>query len=109
MQDVVHLLLPSPHQEQEIKTFIIFAFFMKALYLLHIVFVQSSVDVFFLDWERPHATPSWPRDAGSAAGESTTAVSIWRSYFVANEWSELQCHRRVSLPMQLLALLLLLK
>ncbi|KAK8783574.1 hypothetical protein V5799_010063 [Amblyomma americanum] len=139
-QDVVHMLLPSPHQERDIKLYIIFAFVMKTFYLLHVVFLQSSADIFFLDWERPHAMARIPRpgrkdtsrlsvagdasqatgssDAGSSisvaadlkgGGESGTAVSIWRSYFVANEWCELQCHRRVSLSLQLLALLLLLK
>ncbi|XP_065281384.1 meckelin isoform X1 [Dermacentor albipictus] len=141
LQDVVHMLLPSPHQENSIELYIIFAFVMKTLYLLHVVFLQSSADIFFLDWERPHATSGIPRpgrreaprlsvagDGSQAAGlgdassnsssvvvadhkggESATAVSIWRSYFVANEWCELQCHRRVSLSLQLLTLLLLLK
>lgn len=112
------------------------------------VSLQSSVDVFFLDWERPHATlprsqvplPKIHRDApsrvsiaeeggaspsqsagtgetGSVAngnskaqpGSTVSTVSIWRTYFVANEWCELQCHRRVALPTQLLVLLFMLK
>ncbi|XP_075734483.1 meckelin [Rhipicephalus microplus] len=141
LQDVVHMLLPSPHQEKDIELYIVFAFVMKTLYLLHVVFLQSSADIFFLDWERPHGASQIPRlprkeaprlslagDGSQVAGlgetssqsssvvvtdhkgdESATAVSIWRSYFVANEWCELQCHRRVSLSLQLLALLLLLK
>ncbi|XP_077542856.1 meckelin isoform X2 [Haemaphysalis longicornis] len=85
LQDVVHLLLPSPQQEKEIMLYIIFAFIMKV-------------------------PPSGDTGSGeSGKSESGSAVSVWRSYFVANEWCELQCHRRVSLSVQLLALLLLLK
>ncbi|XP_064467172.1 meckelin-like isoform X2 [Ornithodoros turicata] len=142
-QDVVHLFLPTMEQERTINTYIIFAFLMKTLQLIHSIAMQSSVDIFFLDWERPHVAAK-PRhhgglrlmraarkeasklgsddgsqvgggdlgDNGSSAkstGVDTPTVTIWRSYFIANEWCELQTYRRISLPLQLLFILFFLK
>jgi hypothetical protein len=36
-------------------------------------------------------------------------VSVWRSYFVANEYSEIQTFRRINVTLQLIFVLLLLK
>ena len=37
------------------------------------------------------------------------SVSVWRSYLVANEYSELQAFRRINLTFQLIFVLFLLK
>lgn len=44
---------------------------------LGIIGIQSTTDIFLIDWERPQNT-----------GDGK--VSIWRTYFIANEWNEIQ-------------------
>lgn len=44
-----------------------------------------SVDVFFLDWEKPRRVL-----AKGGGREEAAPVSCWRTLLVANEWNELQ-------------------
>lgn len=133
-QDVVHLLLPVPDQEKFLSVYISIAFVMKALHVIHILVVQCTADVFFIDWERPRikaSASSRPsaktsesaasNSGGKAGNESNSklisdkipaeapAVSIWRTYFVANEWAEIQSLRKISLSLQLFGTLFFLK
>lgn len=114
-----------------------------------LVYEQCTVDLFFVDWEKPRAalvqgaaaaeagvaadvvasrTPQASSQGAAAAasagggaagapGATATAddraakfppVSVWRTLFMANEWSELATTRRVSVPLTfaLLALVL---
>lgn len=57
---------------------------------------QCTVDIFLLDWENPK--PS-----------TDDMVSVWRMYFVANEWNELQVTRKSSPSVQIIASLLILE
>ena len=47
------------------------------------------MDIFFVDWERP-------KSKGSAGDGGEAPVSIWRSYFAANEWNEIQTLRKIN-------------
>lgn len=63
-----------------------------------------KIDIFLIDWERPKAT------SGINSTEiQLQPVSIWRTYFVANEWNEIQTKRKTSLLLQMLITVLLLK
>lgn len=66
--------------------------------VINMVWRQMTVDIFLIDWERPRATK-----------DNNQPVSIWRTYFVANEWNEIQSHRRTSLTIQLICTVLLIK
>ena len=71
---------------------------------------QVSVDIFFIDWERPRARSSVMQPRSQTLPENTEQpVSIWRTYFVANEWNEIQAKRRISLTFQLIVTVFLLK
>ena len=65
---------------------------------------QSRIDLFFIDWERP---PGKVIPLGSSAGScaSEAPVSIWRTYFVANEWNEIQTVRQINPIFQYFAVL----
>lgn len=65
----------------------------------NILWMQTKVDLFFMDWERPKITP--PPPPGSPQVQPNL-VSIWRTYLVANEWNEIQATRRTSIAVQLL-------
>ena len=58
---------------------------------------QCNVDMFLIDWESPK--PS----------SKENVVSVWRRYFVANEWNELQELRRSSVSLQIIFVLFILK
>ena len=92
-----------------------------------LVVSQISVDIFLLDWERPHPVSSGgERPSGVATTTKTTAsgvshghgnteatkemaVSVWRTYLVANEWNELQTLRKTHLALQVVIVVLILR
>ena len=58
----------------------------------YIMWFQCSTDIFFIDWEKPKGRMV-SIDSSKMAPESSlkaAPVSIWRTYFVANEWNEIQ-------------------
>ena len=59
--------------------------------------------MFFLDWEKPRTTTT-------AGGKNTsTPVSAWRQFFIANEWNKIQSKRLTSRPLTLLFMILFLE
>ncbi|XP_063055866.1 meckelin [Engraulis encrasicolus] len=108
-QQFVSVLLPLPEQEERFKTYVSCAFGLKTVQFLHKLVQQLSVDVFFIDWERPRSKALKPAE-GTGEGRSGAApVSIWRTYFVANEWNEIQTMRKISPTFQVLSVLFLLE
>lgn len=71
--------------------------------VVRLIYVQMKIDIFLIDWERPRAT------GGFNTNEIQQPVSIWRTYFVANEWNEVQTKRKTSLLIQMLLTILILK
>uniref|UniRef100_A0A673A193 Transmembrane protein 67 n=1 Tax=Sphaeramia orbicularis TaxID=375764 RepID=A0A673A193_9TELE len=103
-QQFVYVLLPLPAQEEQFVTYIGCAFALKAVQFLHKLTLQLSVDVFLIDWERPRNK--------ATTGEmkhDPSPVSIWRTYFVANEWNEIQTIRKISPTFQIMAVLFFLE
>ncbi len=86
---------------------------MQVIDMVHLLVTQLSVDIFLVDWERPHAvSPSAGSGGGGGGGGEPTkelAVSVWRTYLVANEWNELQTRRKTSLAVQILTVIFILK
>jgi meckelin len=52
-QSVIHTLLLTSDQERLLIVYIIIAFFLKLLHLIHELLVIGTIDIFFIDWERP--------------------------------------------------------
>ena len=52
-QNLAYVFLPLANQENIFSLFIIIGFVLKLLDVLYLIFVQSSYDIFFIDWERP--------------------------------------------------------
>lgn len=107
-------------------------FVFQAIQLIHLLFAQCSIDIFFIDWERPRVRASSvnPRAATTSKNVTETSVdtkkglmkatpdkintemagvSIWRTYYAANEWAEMQSQRKISLCLQLFGVLFVLK
>lgn len=64
--------------------------------MAYLVYSHITLDIFLVDWERPRGGTDQP-------------VSIWRTYFVANEWNEIQTKRKINLNIHLLFTIMLLK
>ncbi|XP_077432684.1 meckelin-like [Vanacampus margaritifer] len=108
-QDQVLKEMPLPHQEKHFVTFIICAFALKGVQFLHKLIVQVSVDIFFIDWERPRTTASRTVTATGQQKHDYLPVSIWRTYFVANEWNKIQTIRKTRPTFQIMAVLFFLE
>ncbi|XP_076448752.1 meckelin-like [Babylonia areolata] len=96
-QDVVYLVHPEGQAVEEWLGLLGAAFALRCLSLLHLLVMQCSADVFLVDWERPRGVSS----AQDGKKTSAAPVSIWRTYFVANEWNELQGQRKISPVLQI--------
>ncbi|XP_078254537.1 meckelin [Rhinoraja longicauda] len=108
-QRVLSVLLPTPSQEIHFICSVASAFTLKFLQLLHKLGNQLTVDIFFIDWERPKGKIV---KSIAGAGDIKTApapVSIWRTYFVANEWNNIQTIRKINPIFQILAVIFLLE
>lgn len=73
------------------------AFALKCLQIGHMILMQCTADVFLIDWERPKHT------SATSEKKNSSNVSIWRTYFVANEWNEIQTLRKINHIFQIFA------
>ncbi|XP_064401551.1 meckelin-like [Halichondria panicea] len=97
-----YLLLPLPSPTEDLTFILLLA--MAALFrILHVLYQlwhQSKVDVFFIDWEKPRGLVQTTNQNADVAQtippNRMSPVSIWRTYFVVNEWNELQSLRRIN-------------
>ena len=129
-QGVAFVVIPLQEQETVLIALLVISFVLKLIDVLHLIFTQTSYDVFFIDWERPKVEDS--AVVGSAiiksankTGNNNTAedrenlirnelkefgkVSCWRTLFVCNEWNEIQTFRKISPTIQLMGILFFLK
>nr|XP_032649662.1 meckelin-like isoform X2 [Chelonoidis abingdonii] len=103
-------VMVSPTGSQIETNFIIYlscAFVLKAVDLLHLLITQVTISVFLIDWEKPKEKPAFKAPAGGQ--RAISSVSIWRTFLIANEWNEIQTHRKLNPSLQLFAVLLLLE
>ena len=126
-QSLAYLLVPQPSQESFFQIVLLIAFVLKFVDLMHLILVQCSYDIFFIDWERPKETEPFissstkqPSNISNEKESQETRlihhdaimyskVSCWRTLFVANEWNELQSFRKINSTIQLIVVLFFLK
>ncbi|KAB1257851.1 Meckelin [Camelus dromedarius] len=90
-------------------TFRCFACHSQALQFLHKLISQITIDIFFIDWERPKGKVLKAVEGEGGVRNATVPVSIWRTYFVANEWNEIQTVRKINPLFQVLTVLFFLE
>uniref|UniRef100_A0A8D0GTN7 Meckelin n=1 Tax=Sphenodon punctatus TaxID=8508 RepID=A0A8D0GTN7_SPHPU len=103
------VVLPPAGGQVE-TSFIIYvscAFVLKSLDLLHILITQLTVSIFLIDWEKPKERVVFKGSSGDQ--RAAPSVSVWRTFLIANEWNEIQTHRKLNPTLQLFAVLLLLE
>ncbi|XP_068613254.1 meckelin [Brachionichthys hirsutus] len=103
------VMLPLPSQEDQFVTYIGCAFALKAIQFLHKLVLQVSVDIFFIDWERPRSSGRRTVPATAESKHDSSSVTIWRTYKVANEWNKMQTIRQISPTFQVMAVLFFLE
>ncbi|KFP62289.1 Meckelin, partial [Cariama cristata] len=108
-QQFVSVLLPLPSQEEVFVTYIACAFSLKALQFLQLLVSQLTIDIFFIDWERPKGKVLKAVEGEGVIKSAAAPVSIWRTYFIANEWNEIQTVRKINPLFQVLAVLFFLE
>ncbi|XP_072101178.1 meckelin [Mobula birostris] len=108
-QKVLFVFLPTPSQETHFIYSVASAFSLKFLQLLHKLGNQLTVDIFFIDWERPKGKIIKSIAGGGDIMTAPAPVSIWRTYFVANEWNNIQTIRKINPVFQVLAVVFLLE
>jgi len=136
-QNNLFLLLPTEYGTPDIalgimpfRVMVAVAFGAKIVHMIDVLYVQTQHGIYLIDWEQPRSLKSdidhdaeAPRSASPrssrapAAASSTRAtddstlvpVSVWRTIFVANEWVKLQDVRAISIELNLIALLFLLR
>jgi meckelin len=104
-------VLPTSSQQISFTVLVVVAFVLKTFDILHLIIRQASTDMFFIDWEKPKAGMKNFLIIGNffvVLGNANT-VSVWRTYFVANEFHEIQTFRRINPTFQLFFVLFLLK
>eukprot|EP00899_Mesostigma_viride_P010701 jgi/Mesvir1/19632/Mv09918-RA.1 len=102
LQSSVYVMMPHDGDANFFKLVLVAGCVGQFIYILDMVHSQTSYDIFFIDWERPRTTVS------STGAREYAPVSVWRTLFVANEWNEMQCQRKTSLPFSLVILTFLL-
>ncbi|GFN86065.1 meckelin [Plakobranchus ocellatus] len=109
-QNVVYLVHLEGKSYEEWYILFVSAFALKCAALLHMIVMQCSADIFMVDWERPKGQPPVPHstttgggtgDGASSPKRLKSSVSIWRTYFVANEWNEIQTKRKINRVLQI--------
>ncbi|EDV25938.1 uncharacterized protein TRIADDRAFT_55538 [Trichoplax adhaerens] len=104
-QEAAYLVLPSSTERGYFSILFAIAFAFKALDLLHIIWTQTSIDIFFIDWEKPRGSAG----ENSESNRANVPISIWRTYFVANEWNEIQTMRKIENTFLIFAVLFFLE
>ena len=99
LQGVPSILLPpqddiysSSSAYYIFTTNIIVMFVLQVFYCCLLIYRQCNIDIFFLDWE----PPSGPKN--------DTRVSVWRTIFIANEWTEMCTSRVIDVRLNLIML-----
>ncbi|XP_072013761.1 meckelin-like [Amphiura filiformis] len=108
-QDQVYLVLPTRGQEEKFTIYVSVAFVFKLFDLAHLLFSQITADIFLIDWERSRGRVVQSSDPSNTSKGTMAPISIWRTYFIANEWNEIQETRRINSVFQIFAVLFFLE
>ena len=126
-QQTAFIFLSTDVKQQKLVTScVVIAAGLKFIDVVYTILVQTSYDIFMIDWERPKAERlehginkptinSFNTDDEAAKhieqheSKNDNKISCWRKLFVANEWNELQTFRKINISLQLLVAVFLLK
>ena len=106
-QLTLFIALPVGNQEIAFIILLVLAFLFRFLEVVYLIWKQTTIKIFFIDWEKPkNVSNSQTLDTVTPSTAVSPSVSIWRTYFIANEWNEIQTLRKTS-PILILVITLL--
>ncbi|RNA28964.1 meckelin isoform X2 [Brachionus plicatilis] len=115
------LFAPQPDQEKIFATFLIIAFVLKLLDLLYLTLLQTSYDIFFIDWEKARYDDKSEKNVLPPINslndnfvlkqqvEKQNSISCWRTILIANKWNTFQTMRKTSTAIQMILVIFFLK
>lgn len=101
-QILLFVALPYGDQEIAFIVLLVLSFVLRSVEVIYLIWKQSTIEIFLIDWEKP----SLPEGSSDV---TPTSVSIWRTYFIANEWNEIQTLRKLNPTLLLVFVLLFLE
>ena len=108
-QQTLFITLPEGNQEIAFITLLVLAFVFRLIHIIYLIWRQVTIQIFLVDWERPRGLlNTGNQNSELATSLPQTPVSIWRTYFIANEWNEIQSLRKISPVLVLVTVLLFL-
>lgn len=93
-QTTATMYVPTESQELLFLIFTSLAVGFKSIQVLALILSQCSIDIFLIDWEKPRSN-----------GRDQNTISAWRTFFVANEWHEIETVRKINPILQLFAVI----
>ncbi|CEF59406.1 Meckelin [Strongyloides ratti] len=121
-QKVIVFVLPIDENIFHFKNYIIAALFLKFVAIIKKYTELILADTFFIDWEKPKGEIN-NKEYNNIKGENLLnnkinninkdnklflrQVGIWRTYFVANEWNELQNYRKIHIGIHLFSIIII--
>ncbi|KAG7208561.1 hypothetical protein KM043_014777 [Ampulex compressa] len=108
-QTAPYILLPDTKNEGDMQIYMAIAFSFKVVEVIGFIYRQWNMDIFFIDWEQPRKLANEfkydsPLQVNILNLQKLTNMKltllIWRTYFVANEWLNLQTRRRTNILLQ---------
>lgn len=105
-QSVLYLVLPIKTADTSVLYLLLVAVVAcQALFIAKEMYKQLTMDIFIIDWEKSRG-----KIVSTHEQNPTSApVSIWRSIFMANQWSSIQLYRRINIECTLIITVLLLE
>ncbi|PAA81046.1 hypothetical protein BOX15_Mlig034046g3, partial [Macrostomum lignano] len=106
-QNIFAFFIPTEAQEINLIVYIAVAGALKLIEVIYMIITQSHIDIFMIDWEKPKADSSQLGAIGrdEVKSASRTEVTYWRTVLIANEWNEIQTHRKTNRTFTLLVVL----
>jgi meckelin len=105
LQKSASFLLPplsSSYYTPFIINIYVMSFFQLAYVLIVLIYRHSNAEVYLIDWESKNTEKT------RTSGYNTPKVSVWRTLFIANEYSKLSIRRRSNILFTLFFLCLIL-
>jgi hypothetical protein len=105
-QDAIYVVVPVQGALYILfKVFFIVTFGLSLISILTRLIEQCRVSVFFIDWEKSRGKLYSPTNEELI----TAPVSVWRTFFVANQWNNLQTFRKVNIKFSIILMVFLLE
>ena len=97
-QILLFIALPVGNQQITFIVLLLLCFLFRSIQVLYLIWKQTTIEIFLIDWEKSTLTST-----------TNSSVSVWRTYFIANEWSKLQTLRKLNPTLILMITLLFLE